>query len=471
MAKSKSKTGLRCLSIQQPFAWLVCANAKKVENRSWSTDFRGTIAIHASTKQTNVRSAERESESGLIKLKDFAFGAIIGLADIQSIDIYRREFEADGHACGPYCWKMTNGRLLKEPIPMMGKLSLYRLDPEIEAKVLASETYCIDLTEGTKHAIIAREFEPEPEPYFNYQYCIDELSGKLPPEALMNMANRMVELEPNLFEAQVTRFNTAMAMDDRVIAASCTESMRELVLANFGEGENDAHLKIERDAYLDADAGSEGEDNEESEEEEIDEEFNDADEDSEFDETPETRYNSLIHSVQELGYMLLSLEKSEDALPFFERLLTLEPSNKQFLINRGLLHMIGRKDIAAAIEDFKLALKSVEEDLAEAILTRDEEWVTELEHSKTDLNIQLARAYRRGMQFELASDAIEFALSRNPDNPHATLNAGLIAEEKKDFEKAREFANRTIELGGFVEEATQILERVKQTAGDSKPSS
>lgn len=39
---------MKCLSIRQPYAAFVCSGVKTVENRSWKTDFRGTILIHAS---------------------------------------------------------------------------------------------------------------------------------------------------------------------------------------------------------------------------------------------------------------------------------------------------------------------------------------------------------------------------------------------------------------------------------------
>jgi hypothetical protein len=39
---------MKTLSIKQPFATLVCAGVKKVENRTWKTDYRGRLLIHAS---------------------------------------------------------------------------------------------------------------------------------------------------------------------------------------------------------------------------------------------------------------------------------------------------------------------------------------------------------------------------------------------------------------------------------------
>jgi len=44
----KQSTGNRVLSVRQPYATLLCAGVKDVENRSWSTKYRGTVLIHSS---------------------------------------------------------------------------------------------------------------------------------------------------------------------------------------------------------------------------------------------------------------------------------------------------------------------------------------------------------------------------------------------------------------------------------------
>lgn len=40
----------KALSIKQPWAWLIAAGYKDVENRSWPTNYRGRFYIHASKK-------------------------------------------------------------------------------------------------------------------------------------------------------------------------------------------------------------------------------------------------------------------------------------------------------------------------------------------------------------------------------------------------------------------------------------
>jgi hypothetical protein len=45
--------GYKTLSVRQPYATLICAGIKTVENRTWKTDYRGRILIHASGDQTD----------------------------------------------------------------------------------------------------------------------------------------------------------------------------------------------------------------------------------------------------------------------------------------------------------------------------------------------------------------------------------------------------------------------------------
>lgn len=41
---------LRALSIKQPYAWLILHGGKEIENRTWKTNRRGTILVHASRR-------------------------------------------------------------------------------------------------------------------------------------------------------------------------------------------------------------------------------------------------------------------------------------------------------------------------------------------------------------------------------------------------------------------------------------
>ncbi|MCY2964123.1 MAG: ASCH domain-containing protein [Planctomycetota bacterium] len=129
---------LTVLSIRQPWASLLLSGEDWCENRSWNTKHRGALWIHASSKIENG-----ECEQYGIDKKRLATGAIIGVVDL--IDVIpideladRVEGLAEKHGLnrdvgpefivGEYCWIVANPRALKTPIPVKGKLNLWRFE-------------------------------------------------------------------------------------------------------------------------------------------------------------------------------------------------------------------------------------------------------------------------------------------------------------------------------------------------------
>ena len=45
---------MMALSIRQPWAWLILHGGKDVENRTWRTNFRGPVLIHAGATMTRA---------------------------------------------------------------------------------------------------------------------------------------------------------------------------------------------------------------------------------------------------------------------------------------------------------------------------------------------------------------------------------------------------------------------------------
>lgn len=101
---------VKALSIRQPWAWLIIAGYKTIENRSWSTFYRGPIYIHAS-KNMHARPVEDiEQQFGITINRDaLTLGAIIGRVDL--VDVVTRSdsqwFE------GPYGFVLRNPEIIK----------------------------------------------------------------------------------------------------------------------------------------------------------------------------------------------------------------------------------------------------------------------------------------------------------------------------------------------------------------------
>ncbi len=73
---------MKVLSVQQPWASLIAECGKDIENRNWSTNYRGPVAIHAASTQ----SADRfPIPAGVTKPKRQKFGGIIAVAVLADV--------------------------------------------------------------------------------------------------------------------------------------------------------------------------------------------------------------------------------------------------------------------------------------------------------------------------------------------------------------------------------------------------
>jgi hypothetical protein len=129
------KSDIRCLAVRQPFAWAIMTGAKDIENRSWSTDYRGPIVIQASSSKTDVNQI---AKAGKLPPRDFVYGALLGMVDLVDVVPMSEDLEANPWAFGSYCWRVANPRLFPEPIPAKGKLMLYAIQEELAERVRAS---------------------------------------------------------------------------------------------------------------------------------------------------------------------------------------------------------------------------------------------------------------------------------------------------------------------------------------------
>lgn len=172
---------MKAITIWQPWASLIAVDAKRFETRSWPTNYRGPIAIHAAAR--SVKSIMREifplgqwsyhpdyndklmlekelrkalSPNGL-KLYDLPTGSIVAIADLvecweivevdQSLYGYFRknqepsflrymsidnEIMFGNFDKGRFAWQLENVKMLKTPIPAKGKQGLWEWDHPLE---------------------------------------------------------------------------------------------------------------------------------------------------------------------------------------------------------------------------------------------------------------------------------------------------------------------------------------------------
>lgn len=144
---------MKCLTICQPFAYLIVtpqdelprfAVQKRVENRTWKTDYRGPLLIHAGKSKKFLSGNETT-------YPEMPFGAIVGVCDLVGcVEVQQNILDKTivpesardkypwlarhEHAEGPFCFILENIRRLKNPIPYSGSLGLFDVHESFFAK-------------------------------------------------------------------------------------------------------------------------------------------------------------------------------------------------------------------------------------------------------------------------------------------------------------------------------------------------
>ncbi len=144
------KRVMKALTICNPYPNLILPPRleKRVENRNWPTNYRGTLLIHAGKGRKWLASGDEEyfAAAG----DPLIFGAILGvctLADCLPIKKIRAgDYDGEhqypwlrehAHAHGEWCWILTDVQRLTAPItPYNGAQGLFNVPYEVVEKFL-----------------------------------------------------------------------------------------------------------------------------------------------------------------------------------------------------------------------------------------------------------------------------------------------------------------------------------------------
>lgn len=121
-------TRWRVLSIRQPWAWLILNYGKDIENRTWTTDYRGPLLIHAGKLMADdwrsLCGAMRDE--GMVIPNRFDRGGVVGVATLSRI-VTKRRTRRDDWFEGPFGWELTD--VYQVPfLPLKGQLGLFTAD-------------------------------------------------------------------------------------------------------------------------------------------------------------------------------------------------------------------------------------------------------------------------------------------------------------------------------------------------------
>lgn len=129
---------MKALTISQPFASMIMRGEKFVENRTWATNYRGQLAIHAGkgTQYLSYSELENYPTGRIIAVCQLV--ACVSLEEIKEAcdDPSRRhelvpntrltwtDIEQHEHTEGPYCWILEDVQKVQY-VEVSGKQGLW----------------------------------------------------------------------------------------------------------------------------------------------------------------------------------------------------------------------------------------------------------------------------------------------------------------------------------------------------------
>lgn len=128
------KLVMKALTIKEPWATLIIEKYKEYEFRSWKTNYRGKILIHAGL------SLEKDMEERFKEYNlKYSCGNIIGEAELVDCILVDESFNDKLRHINPlvyarsnhvetFAWKLENIKKYDNPIPCKGKLGLWNYE-------------------------------------------------------------------------------------------------------------------------------------------------------------------------------------------------------------------------------------------------------------------------------------------------------------------------------------------------------
>ena len=128
---------MKVLSLTEPYATLIKNGMKTIETRSWKTNYRGKLYIHASSTKIPKAYKDNKELMSLVDINNLNYGNIICMCDLVDCvemtdefinDIKRNkknEYLTGVYSNGRYAWIFNNIEILDNPIKAKGHLGIW----------------------------------------------------------------------------------------------------------------------------------------------------------------------------------------------------------------------------------------------------------------------------------------------------------------------------------------------------------
>jgi hypothetical protein len=117
------------LTVRQPWAHAIIHCGKDIENRTWPTEYRGPLAIHAGLRDDPLGYRHRLIVEAMLPSTDIVYGVIIGVVDL--IDCTHTTSASQWAESGVWHWRLTNPRAIVKPIFLRGQQGLFTINEKV----------------------------------------------------------------------------------------------------------------------------------------------------------------------------------------------------------------------------------------------------------------------------------------------------------------------------------------------------
>ncbi len=153
---------MKVLSLTEPYATLISENKKLIETRSWKTDYRGELYIHASVTKIPKEWKKNKELMGLVDNTSLNYGNIICKCNLVDCIYMTKDYVENmkknnyqEYICGVYeegryAWILEDITPLKKSIKAKGRLNIWNYYNELEI---------MDLMDNIDYGWVSKEGE------------------------------------------------------------------------------------------------------------------------------------------------------------------------------------------------------------------------------------------------------------------------------------------------------------------------
>ena len=127
---------MKVLSLTEPYATIIKEGKKTIETRSWKTNYRGKLYIHASSTKIPKEYRNNKELMDLVDINNLNYGYIVCSCElidcvemtdefIEKVKLNKDEYISGIYARVMYAWILKNVQTLGTPIKAKGHLGIW----------------------------------------------------------------------------------------------------------------------------------------------------------------------------------------------------------------------------------------------------------------------------------------------------------------------------------------------------------